>query len=339
VTNGPPILILGATGFVGQALVRRLSSQGYPVRAMVRSPGKAAALRSVGVDCVMGDVWTGEGLDPALQGVSTAYYLVHAMGAAPGGKDFAEVDRQSATNFAKAASRSGLHQVVYLGGLGDDAPTLSRHLASRREVGQLLRSGSAHVTQLRAGIVIGAGGASFEMMVQLVEKLPVMICPRWIDTRCQAIALEDLVSYLVGCAGNARVLDQTYDVGGPDVLRYSEMLMRIGAEVGRRPTLIVIPRFTPALSSHWVGYITEVSPDLARPVIDGMASEAVCREDRIRTIFPLPLQGFDESIRRALQERRRAMPGYRLTGGRLPAPFTGRILRLTRRSLEMPAGP
>ncbi len=333
----PEVLVLGATGFVGRALVARLTGSGVPVRALVRRRARAAELPA-GTETVPGDVVEGTGLRAALQGARIVYYLIHSMGAREGIRDFAALDRTAARNLVAAAEAEHVDRIVYLGGLGDDAPVASHHLASRREVGEILRSGSASVTQLRAGIVIGAGGSSFEMMVQLVERLPAMICPRWIDTRCQPIALDDLVRYLIECGHAARTRGASFDVGGPDVLPYSEILLRIGTEVGRRPCLLVLPRFTPSLSAHWVGFITDVRPDLARPIIDGMYTEAVCRDSRLRDLLPGPLSGVDGAIRAALAERARASPAYRVIGGRLPRWFEGRILRLSRPA-SFPAGP
>ena len=279
-----------------------------------------------------GDAVEGTGLDAALEGISVAYYLIHSMGRRSGSLGFSELDQRAASNFADAAQRAGVDRVIYLGGLGDDAPASSSHLASRREVGRILRSGRADVTQLRAGIVVGPGGASFEMMVQLVERLPLMICPRWIDRRCQPISLADLVEYLVGCRREGRTRGETYDIGGPDVLRYSEMLMRVGRLVHRPPCLVILPRFTPGLSAHWVGYITEVSSEIARPIIDGMYVDAICRDDRIRQILPMPLQGFDRAASDALAARARGPHPPRLRGGHPVGPLEGRIFRLTRGS-------
>lgn len=326
------ILVCGGTGFVGRALTDRLVREGELPRVLARRPEVARPALPTGVTLFEGDAVEGAGLDAALEGVSVVYYLIHSMGARSRGLDFAESDRRAATNVVAAARRAGVDRIIYLGGLGDEALTSSRHLASRREVGRILRSGPASVTQLRAGIVVGPGGASFEMMVQLVERLPVMICPRWIDQRCQPIALADLVDYLVGCSRESRTRGETYDAGGPDVLPYSEMLMRIGHLLHRPPCLVVLPRFTPGLSAHWVGYITEVSADVARPVIDGMYVDAVCRDDRIREILRTPLQGFDRAAADALETRARSAPSPRLRGGHPARALEGRIFRLTRRA-------
>lgn len=325
-----PILVCGATGFVGSVLVRRLLHDGHLLRVLARRPAAARQVLPSGIPIVEGDAVAGTGLAAALEGVSVAYYLIHSMGARSAHRDFAEADRLAAANFSDAARRAGVERIIYLGGLGDEAPHPSQHLASRREVGRILRSGTASVTQLRAGIVIGPGGASFEMMVQLVERLPVMICPRWIDRRCQPIALGDLVEYLVGCLREPATRDGTYDVGGAEVLPYSEFLMRIGRRLGRPPCLVILPRFTPGLSAHWVGYITDVPPDLARPIIDGMYVDAVCRDDRIRRLLPFPLRGVDAATDEALAARAGDGGRARLRGGHLVRPLEGRTFRLAR---------
>ncbi|EQD56472.1 NmrA family protein, partial [mine drainage metagenome] len=259
-----------------------------------------------------------------------------------GVRGFAAADRLAATHLMEAARAARVDRIIYLGGLGDDAPAPSRHLESRRGCGP----GSSVPVRRRSpssgrGVVIGAGGSSFEMMVQLVEHLPIMICPRWIDRRCQPIARSDLVEYLLGCHRQDATRGETYDVGGPEVLRYSEMLMRLGRSLGRPPCLVVLPRFTPGLSAHWVGYITDVTPNLARPIIDGMYVEAVCRDDRIRKIFPLPLEPFDRAASEALAARGREPNAHRLRGGHPVRPLEGRIFRLTGRaggpgSVELP---
>ncbi len=333
-TAGSPVAVCGATGFVGAALAARLLRDASRVRALVRPSSPGARRLPTGVEPVEGDLLEGSGLDRLLSGVPIAYYLVHSMGTRTGGLDFAEADRRAARAFVDAATRAGVRRIVYLGGLGDDAPSPSRHLESRREVGRILRSGSPAVTELRAGIVVGPGGSSFEMMVQLVERLPLMLCPIWIDRRCQPIALADLVEYLVRCRHEERTAGGRFDVGGPEVLRYSEMLMVIGSQLGRRPCLLVIPRFTPTLSAHWVGYITDVPAELARPVIDGMYVDAVCREQRIGTIVPIELTPFPRAVQDALTARRKAHGGPGLVGGHPVRPLEGRVVRLYRRRDE-----
>jgi uncharacterized protein YbjT (DUF2867 family) len=329
--QAPGVLVCGGTGFVGRALTERLVREGEPPRVLARHPAAARSTLPDGVEVVGGDLAEGTGVEAALEGVSVVYYLVHSMGAGAEGHDFAESDRRAARHLVEAARAARVDQIIYLGGLGDDGPYSSRHLESRREVGRILRSGSSSVTQLRAGIVVGPGGSSFEMMAQLVERLPVMICPQWIDRRCQPIAREDLVGYLAGVRRLDAARDASFDVGGPEVLRYSEMLLRLGRLLHRPPCLVILPRFTPGLSAHWVGYITDVASNLARPIIDGMYVDAVCRDDRIRQLLPFPLQGFDRAAAEALAARSALDPRLRLRGGRLARPFEGRIFRLTPR--------
>jgi uncharacterized protein YbjT (DUF2867 family) len=227
------------------------------------------------------------------------------MGARP---DFAEADRTAAIRFAAEMGRSGVERIIYLGGLGEEGLELSHHLASRREVEGLLRQGSVPVTTLRAAIILGAGGSSFEMLVQLVEKLPVMICPKWVETPCQPIALEELLRYLEGCSERIEVIGQTYDVGGPEVLSYRAMMERVGDHIGRHPRLIVVPVLTPSLSAHWVGFITLVSSDVARPLVEGMKNPVVCRDDRMAQLMPGHRYGFDDALDIALRAR---PPGVR----------------------------
>jgi uncharacterized protein YbjT (DUF2867 family) len=304
-TEAARVLVAGATGFVGRELVQRLSRKGYRIRATTRNLESARRLLGDPVEVVPADWVTGQGTEGVAPGVRVAYYLVHSLGSRP---DFAEADRAAATRFADEVGRAGVERIIYLGGLGEDDPSLSPHLASRREVERILRQGPVPVTTLRAAIILGAGDASFEMLVQLVEKLPVMICPQWVETPCQPIALEELLRYLLGCAEVPEVLGETFDVGGPDVLTYRSMMERVGDRIGRRPRLITIPVLTPSLSAHWVGFITEVDPDVARPLVEGMRNPVVCREDRITRLVPGARIGFDAALDRALSGR---PPGVR----------------------------
>ncbi len=294
------ILVAGGTGFVGRELVRRLLLQGPGPRVTTRTPGSARQRFDARVEVRPADWVTGEGVEGAAEGIRVAYYLVHSMGSRP---DFADADRTAALHFTAEMARGGVERIVYLGGMGEESPSLSPHLASRREVESLLRQGPVPVTTLRAAIVLGAGGSSFEMLVQLVEKLPAMICPKWVETRCQPIALEELVRYLLGCADRPEVLGGTFDAGGPEILTYRSMMLRVGDRIGRRPILIVVPVLTPSLSAHWVGFITRVKSDIARPLVEGMKTPVVCRDDRINRLLPGPRIGFDEALDKALSGR------------------------------------
>jgi uncharacterized protein YbjT (DUF2867 family) len=293
------VLVTGAAGFIGKRLVKSLLAEGYGVRALVRRP---KASLPAGAERVVSDLLEPATLDVAFAGVDTAYYLVHSM--AGGRAGFERRDRQAAENFTAAAERTGVRRVIYLGGLGGGGDGLSEHLASRLEVADILKRGRFSTTFLRAAVIIGAGGASFEMIRSLVERLPVMITPRWVSTRCQPIAVDDVIRYLVGCLRDERSAGETFDIGGPEILSYREMMERF-ARAEQRPLLIIpVPLLTPKLSSYWVGLITPVKPSISMPLIEGLSSEVVCRDQRIREIFPFTLTAFDEAVRIALAEEK-----------------------------------
>lgn len=278
--TGPrSVLVAGATGYVGRRLVPELLAAGHDVRCMARRPAELESEEWIGrVEVVQADVTRPATLPPAMEGIDCAYYLVHSIGA---GEDWRERDRTAAQNFAEAAGAAGLSQLVFLGGLGDEeAGELSAHLASRHEVGEVLASGSVPVTELRAAVVIGSGSASFEMLRHLTEVLPAMVCPRWIDTRCQPIGIRDLLVYAVAVLGNPEAIGKVVEVGGADVVTYRQM-MQVYAEVaGLRPRRIVtVPVLSPRLSSLWIGLVTPLPPSLARPLVDSLVNEVVVRDD------------------------------------------------------------
>jgi len=252
---------------------------------------------------VPGDLLDPSELTEAFEGVGTVYYPVHSMASRDRSMDFAHLDRQIARNTVRAATRAGVERIIYVGGLGQGSIASSPHLESRQEVEEILASGSSSLTTLRAAIILGAGGASFEMMVQLVERLPAMICPQWIRTRCQPIALDDLVEYLVGCLFEPQTSGHGFDVGGPEILPYYEMLHRIGDRLGDRSWIISTPLLTPRLSSHWVGFITTVPAPMARLLVDGMGTEVTCRENEIRKLIDVRLHSFEEALDRAFADR------------------------------------
>lgn len=265
------IAVAGATGYIGGLLCERLRRDGQDVRALAREPAGASDLERIGCVVRGADVLEPESLGPALSGVDVAYYLVHSMGRGAD-SEFAERDHQGAENFAAAASAADVRRVVYLGGLGEG----SEHLASRHATAQALRSGSVPVTYFRAAAVIGAGSESFRTVFYLVRRLPLMVTPRWVTTRTQPIAVGDAVAYLAAAADLDLPLDREIQIGGPDVTTYGGMIDELALALGRRPPFrITVPVLSPALSSLWIGLVTPVDAGVARPLIEGLATETV----------------------------------------------------------------
>ncbi len=286
------VLLTGATGYVGSQLLPVLLEHGHEVRCLARKPESLAAS---GAEVIKGDVLNGEGLDEALEGVEVAWYLVHSM---VGGGDFAERDRRGARNFAEAARRQGARRVVYLGGLSpDDAG--SAHLSSRHETAVLLEESAPEFVYARAAVVVGDGSASLIMLRHLVERLPVMLCPRWIDVATQPIAALDLVAALARC-GEVDGLNGEVQLGGRDVVTYREMMLSLARALGRKPPLVIrVPVLTPKLSSHWVGFVTAVDSGIARPLIDGLKTETIVTARPPVGINDNPV-GLDEAMRTAV---------------------------------------
>jgi uncharacterized protein YbjT (DUF2867 family) len=298
VTAEGPVLVAGASGFVGARLCAALEAAGHEVRAMTRRPetydGPGEPVR--------GDVHDPATLAPALEDCRAAYYLVHSLAS----KDFERLDAAAARAFGEAAAEAGVGQIVYLGGLGDDTDALSTHLRSRREVEGLLAAAGVPVTVLRAGIIVGAGGISWEMTRQLVDHLPAMVTPRWVRTRTQPIAVGDVVRYLVGVLDEPRALGRVFEIGGPEVLQYVAMLRRVAA-IRRRPLLVVpVPLLTPGLSSLWLSLVTDVDTGTGRSLVDSMANEVVVRDTAITEVVPFEPVGYDEAVRAALREHEQA---------------------------------
>jgi uncharacterized protein YbjT (DUF2867 family) len=289
------VVVFGGTGTIGAALVPGLTRD-HSVTATSRSPQENEDER--GVRWVRADVDDEESVARAMEGAEVAYYLVHSLGKA----GFEERERRSADGFARAAENAGLRQIVYLGGLGDDADELSPHLRSRRETEQRLAAGSVPVTTLRAGMVIGKGSAAFETIAALVDRLPVMILPRWAKTATQPIALVDVVRYLTGVCANENAFGQTYDVGGPEVMSYADMIRRVGRIKGRLPRLVEVPLLTPWLSALWIELVTPARAEVARPLVEGLRNPTVAKDERIRALVSFGLTPFDEAARAALAE-------------------------------------
>ncbi|SEP70416.1 Uncharacterized conserved protein YbjT, contains NAD(P)-binding and DUF2867 domains [Lentzea xinjiangensis] len=305
-------LVTGATGYLGGRLVPRLLAEGHRVRCLVRSPEK---LRDVPwadrVEIVRGDV-LGD-LDEAMRDVEVVHYLVHSLHS----KDFADADREAAVNVARAAERVGVHRIVYLGGLHPENVPLSPHLASRKEVGEVFLASPVPAVVLQAAVIIGSGSASFEMLRYLTERLPVMVTPRWVHNRIQPIAVRDVLRYLVG----ATTLDanRTFDIGGPDVLTYLEMMLRYARVAGLpRRRVLPVPLLTPGLSSHWVNLVTPVPGSIAKPLIESLVHEVVCRENDIRDLLPGENVGYDRAVELALDKIRDADVETRWSGASVP---------------------
>ena len=283
------VTVFGATGVVGRALLPYLSE--HEVTAVSRSERDDPGAR-----WIVADAATGEGIAPALDGAEVVYYLVHSLGSA----DFEEQDRAAAETVARAAADAGVRQIVYLGGLGADDTDASPHLRSRRETGERLGSAGVPVTTLRAAMIVGKGSAAFETILGLVKRLPVMITPTWVSTPTQPIALEDVARYLAGVCGTEASFDQGYDVGGPEVMTYRQMIERIASLLDRTPVIVEVPVLTPYLSSLWLNLVTPVSASVARPLVEGLKNPTIAREERIRDVLPFELTPFDEAARQAL---------------------------------------
>ena len=292
------VLVAGSTGFVGRELCPALIAAGHEVVAMTRRPED---YDGVG-EPVKGDVADPASLAGALRGCDAAYYLVHRLGE----KDFARGDAEAATAFGRAAAEAQVSRIIYLGGLGDTNDDLSEHLRSRREVEGLLGDGGVPVTVLRAGIIVGDGGISWEMTRQLVEHLPAMITPRWVHTKTQPIAIADVIRYLVGVLETPDTIGRVFDIGGPEVLEYLQMMRRV-ADIEGRPLLVVpVPLLTPSLSSLWLALVTDVDVATGRALIDSMTNEVVVRDDSIRSLVPFEPMDYDSAVLAALGERAKA---------------------------------
>ncbi|MEU6366857.1 SDR family oxidoreductase [Streptomyces sp. NPDC046931] len=304
-------LVTGATGYIGGRLVPELLAAGHRVRCLARSPGKLRDHPWAGeVEVAAGDVTRPESVAEAMRGVDVAYYLVHALGT---GSGFEDTDRTAARTFGEQARAAGVRRIVYLGGLtpvGVPERELSPHLRSRSEVGRILLDSGVPTTVLRAAVIIGSGSASFEMLRYLTERLPVMVTPRWVRTRTQPIAVRDVLRLLVGSARMPGEVNRAFDIGGPGVLTYREMMVRYAAIAGLpRRVVVPVPVLTPGLSSLWVGLVTPVPASLARPLTESLRHEVVCRERDIERYVPAPPGhpiGFDEAVRLALKRVRDA---------------------------------
>lgn len=303
--DSKPILVLGSTGYVGGRLVPRLLKSGMRVRALVRSVPKLACrpwARDPLLEIVPGDVLDLESLKKAASGCRAAYYLVHSMISAE--SDFEEADREAALNMVRAALETGIERIIYLGGLGEEnEQSLSKHLRSRHEVAQIFQNAPVPATILRAAMILGSGSASFEILRYLVDRLPVIMAPRWVRTPVQPIAIRNVLGYLQGCLDREETAGQVFDIGGPEVVTYED-LIQIYAEEAQleRRHVVAVPFLTPSLSALWIHLITPIPSSIARPLGEGLSTEVVCRDNRIRAIIPQELLSCRETIRLAMEK-------------------------------------
>lgn len=298
--QGLRVLVMGASGYVGTHLVPHLAAQGAQVRAAGRRLGALQARAWEGVETVAADATDPASLDAALQGVQVAYYLVHSMAA---GADFPQRDREAAQHFADAAARAGVQRIIYLGGLQPTGKA-STHLASRGETGDILRQGPVPVTELRAGVIIGPGSAAFEVIRDLVFHLPGMVTPRWVTSRSQPISLDDVLAYLSRLPLLPQAAGQSYDIGGPEVLTYKDLMMQFGELVGRRPLIVPVPVLTPQMSSYWLNLVTAVPTNVARALIEGLEHDVLADDAAIRALIPLQLHTYRQAAQAALDLER-----------------------------------
>ncbi|HEX4900149.1 MAG TPA: NAD(P)H-binding protein [Pyrinomonadaceae bacterium] len=302
--NRPLVLLTGATGYVGARLLSLLEQQPLRLRCLARNPEALQTQVNAATEIVSGDVLDAPSLRRALDGVHTAYYLVHLMSSSA---DFQKDDRQAAINFGLAAQKSGVRRIIYLGGLGDDRdPQLSPHLRSRHEVGQILRDSGVETIEFRASMVIGAGSLSYELMKSLTERLPVMICPRWVSVRTQPIAIDDVLSYLLAAKDLAGTGSRIFEVGGSDVVRYLDMIREYARQRGLHRWLISVPLLTPYLSGLWLALVTPASYEVGRHLIEGLKNPTVVRDETAAEVFPIRPVGSRQAIAKALTKEHRS---------------------------------
>jgi uncharacterized protein YbjT (DUF2867 family) len=288
------VAVVGATGTIGRPLVNALS-HGHDVVGVARRPPR----HDNGVNWIAADATDPAAIRAALEGVDVVYHLVHSLGSA----DFEQLDRAAATAVADGAARAGATQVVYLGGLGEGSADLSPHLRSRAETAEILAGGSVPMTTLRAAMIVGPGSAAFETILALVERLPVMVCPRWVSVETQPVALADVLAALVGVCGEPAAYGESFDLGGPEVMTYRTMMERTARLRGKHPLLIEVPFLTPRLSSLWLHLVTPASVAVARPLVEGLRIPTVAHDDRIWELVAARRTTFDEAVRAALDER------------------------------------
>ena len=294
----PLILLTGGTGYIGGRLLKALEARGRPVRCLARRPDFLRARAGPGTEVVAGDCLDLSTLLSAMAGVHTAYYLVHSMGSL---RNFEEEDREAAKNFVRAAHEVGVQRIIYLGGLGESSSELSSHLRSRQEVGEILRSSNVPVLEFRASIILGSGSLSFEMIRALVERLPVMICPRWVSTMAQPIAIEDVVAYLLEALSLPAAESCVFEIGGAEQVSYADIMREYARQRGLRRWMISVPVLTPRLSSLWLGLVTPVYARVGRKLVDSLRHPTVVRDAGAARMFSVRPRGLREAMNRTLR--------------------------------------
>jgi uncharacterized protein YbjT (DUF2867 family) len=303
------ILVTGSTGFIGSRLLTTLSESGYTVKALSRNRLE----NTENIKYVQADVFDLEQLKSAMEGIETAYYLLHSMeGSKNEWKEFASREKTQAENFLKAATHAGVKRIIYLGGLVNESLDLSPHMQSRKDVGEILASGNIPVTEFRASLIIGAQGGSYAMLRYLVERLRIMVCPSWVKSLAQPIAVDDVIHYLVKCLGKSQTIGKIFEIGGPDTMTYEELMRVYSAYLKKNLFVLQIPFLTTRLSSYWVDLITPVKASLARPLVDSLVHDTVVTNDSIKEIIPLELTSVRKSIDIATQEMKLTPPEINL---------------------------
>ncbi|MCF8261935.1 MAG: SDR family oxidoreductase [Melioribacteraceae bacterium] len=296
------VLVTGATGYIGGRLVPRLVEKGYFVRCMARDASRISD-RWQGAETIAGDVLQPESLQAVLEDIDIAYYLIHSMSA--GEDSFGELDIQAARNFSTAAKNCGVKRIIYLGGLGAEKNELSPHLASRQKTGEILKEAGVPVTEFRAGMIVGSGSLSFEMVRYLTERVPIMITPKWVRTKTQPIAVRNVLQYLIGSIEKPETADKTFEIGGTDVLSYGDLMTQYGQIRGLKRIMIHVPLLTPRLSSYWVDFVTPIPSSIARPLIEGLKTELICNDDAVRNYFDFELFDYQTAVKLALERERK----------------------------------
>jgi len=299
------ILVTGSTGFIGKKLLTKLSDSGYKVKAMSRSK----YTDTENIQYVQADAFNVNSLSAATEGIETAFYLLHSMeGSKKEWAEFANREKQQAQNFLEAATKSGVKRIVYLGGLVNQSLDLSKHMKSRHDVGRILASGNIPVTELRASVIVGAEGGSYAMLRYLVERLPLMVCPKWVKSQTQPIAVDNVIDYLIGVMKNPETTGKILEIGGPDVMTYEQLMRLYSYILNRNLNIIQIPFLTPRLSSYWIDLVTPVKASLARPLVDSLVHDSIVKDKSVQQLVPVHLKQMTEAITIAREEAKAFKP-------------------------------